>query len=200
MMDHLHDMASFGWRHRITCSDVRRHTILTKKNFSLEKRVPVPKDESLQSDILNNSLLSSTSSEFDFCRGWDWNRHYSPRKMEFCNWKCSPTRIEVPPQRWLRNKVELNFFWNREPAFQSELSLCEKNPHRKGLFYLKLGRNPDTFKIIQPRTRCASFSSSTTSWSFDQGSEPQNFQSKNPSVGRTNIRSCRHSETCGDHC
>ena len=70
--------------------------------------------------------------------------------------------------------------------------------HQKELSYFKLGRSPNTLKIIQPRTCCASFSSSSPNWSFDQGPEPQNSLSKNASVGRTNTPSFRHSETCGD--
>ncbi len=95
-----------------------------------------------------------------------------------------------------RNKIEVNIFWIREPASQSELSPRVKICHQKELFRLKLGHTPNTSEIIQPETRCAPFSSSSPSWSFDQGPEPQNLQSKIPSVRRNNTSSCRHSETC----
>ncbi len=55
------------------------------------------------------------------------------------------------------------------------------NSPSKKLFYLKLGCNPNTSKIIEPRTRCVPFSSSSTNCSLDPGPKLHNFQSKNPS-------------------
>ncbi len=85
MKDHLHDEALFWWSQELTYLDVRRHTILTLKNWIwLEARVPVPKDKSPQIDVLNNSFFSSSASEISYEIRIEI---ILPEKIEFSNWQ-----------------------------------------------------------------------------------------------------------------
>ena len=97
MIDHLNDEAPFWWRHRLTCWYMRRHTTFTKKLILIEKRVPVPKDESPQIDVLNNSLDLSS---------WIWYgigmNVILLEKIEFSNWTCFPTRTEIHSKQMIK--------------------------------------------------------------------------------------------------
>ncbi len=146
---------------RLRCAT--SHNLDSERFDIIKKRVRAPKDKSPQKLIIQELILS-----FLLPRLMECDRCNSVRKIEFSNERCFSTRTKAPPKRWLKTEN-----WNELLKLGTNFSVWFVPPcnthHRKELFFLKLGSTPSTPEIIQPETRCAPISSSSTSCSFDQG-------------------------------